>query len=275
MKQWRIVLSITGPIRKKNSIYPYEFALSRFAGRFGDRELGSITSDDILSFLNQITEGTKQSTKRTRYSCLTAFFNLIKNTVDPELQNPCNVPMIKKLFKWGRPMHWTIIDKEVVDEIIFRTVKPRNRLMLELMARGGMRISEVLKLTARDVEDRKLLLREPKSGRETEVVFIPKKVAERLKDYIRQRQIGPDERIFPITYPAAWAVVHKAGKMVGIHLRPHDLRRHAATYASRSGTPIEIVSKVILRHANLATTQQYLGKVSDVEAMRWIDNLHG
>jgi len=35
---------------------------------------------------------------------------------------------------------------------------------------------------------------------------------------------------------------------VGILLRPHDLRRHAVTYASRSGTPIEIVSKVVLRH---------------------------
>jgi integrase len=172
-------------------------------------------------------------------------------------------------------VHWTILDKEVVDEIIFRTMKPRNRLMLELMARGGMRISEVLKLIPTDVEDRKLLLREPKSGKEAEVVFIPKKVAERLRDYIRQQQIGPDTRIFPITYPAAWSVVHKAGKMVGIHLRTHDLRRHAATYASRSGTPIEIVSKVILRHSNLATTQQYLGKVSDAEAMRWIDNLHG
>jgi integrase/recombinase XerD len=35
------------------------------------------------------------------------------------------------------------------------------------------------------------------------------------------------------------------------------------------------VSKVILRHANLSTTQRYLGKVSDTEAMRWIENLYG
>ena len=41
------------------------------------------------------------------------------------------------------------------------------------------------------------------------------------------------------------------------------------------GVPIEIVSKVILRHANLSTTQCYLGKISDVEAMRWIENLYG
>lgn len=58
----------------------------------------------------------------------------------------------------------------------------------------------------------------------------------------------------------------ESGSMVGVHLKPHDLRRHAATYASRSGVPIEIVSKVTLRHANLPTTQHYLGKVSNIEA---------
>jgi len=68
--------------------------------------------------------------------------------------------------------------------------------------------------------------------------------------------------------------VLRAGKMVGIHLRPHDLRRHDATYASRFGVPIEIISKIILRHANLSTTQLYLGKISDTEAMRWIENLY-
>jgi len=61
---------------------------------------------------------------------------------------------------------------------------------------------------------------------------------------------------------------------VNIHLRPHDLRRSAATYASRSGVPLEIVSKVILRHSNLSTTQMYLGKISDTEAMKWIENLY-
>ena len=87
--------------------------------------------------------------------------------------------------------------------------------------------------------------------------------------------IQSHERIFPITYTAARVIAKKAGSMVGVHLKPHDLRRHAATYASRSGVPIEIVSKVILRHANLSTTQRYLGKVSDMEAMRWIENLYG
>ena len=64
--------------------------------------------------------------------------------------------------------------------------------MLELMARGGMRINEVLKLTPRDVDDRKLILHNPKSGKEVEVVYIPQKVATGSKSIFavsRQPQI--------------------------------------------------------------------------------------
>jgi integrase/recombinase XerD len=183
--------------------------------------------------------------------------------------------MLKKAYRSPGLIRWNILEKEVVDEVIFRTLKPRNRLILELMARGGMRISEVLQLTPADIEDRRLTLSTPKSGKEREIVFIPQKVADRLREYINQKKIGLDRRIFPISYTAGRRVVNTAGKVVGIHLRPHDLRRHAATYASRSGVPIEIVRKVILRHANLSTTQRYLGTVSDNEAIRWIDNLYG
>lgn len=125
---------------------------------------------------------------------------------------------MRKTFKTAKGKAWTILDRDVVDEIIFKTDNSRNRLLLELMARGGMRVGEVLNLKVQNIHGRKL---------------------------------------------------------VNMKLNPHDLRRHAATYASRSGVPIEIVSKIILRHANLSTTQRYLGKVSDTEAIHWIDNLYG
>jgi len=260
---------------KRNTLKTYQHILSKLTLHFGERELNSLTPEEVLSFLTSINQGTKQLTKRTRYSQLTSFFNFITQNLDPDFRSPCDTPMLKKLYRSSGSIRWTILEKEVVHEIIFRTIKPRNRLILELMARGGMRIGEVLKLTPNDIEDRKLTLRTPKSGKEREMVFIPQKTADRLKEYITTKVIGSGQRIFPISYTAGREVVNKAGKVVGIHLRPHDLRRHAATYASRSGVPIEIVSKVILRHANLSTTQRYLGTVSDVEAMRWIDNLYG
>lgn len=107
--------------------------------------------------------------------------------------------MLKKLFRLGKLARWQIHEKETIDEIIFRTIKVRNRLMLELMARGGMRVGEVLNLRGADVDDQKLTIRNPKSGKTSEVVFIPKKLADRLKDYVKARGIEGDKRIFPIS----------------------------------------------------------------------------
>jgi len=259
---------------KENSIRAYLLVLTKFCDEFGSDDLKEITTERALSFLNRVTEGKKQQTKKTRYSHLLAFFNFIKNHIDQDFRNPCDTPMLKKLFRAKPSYNWDIIEKETVDEIIFRTSKPRNRLMLELMARGGMRIGEVLKLTPADIYERRLTLKDPKSGREQEFIFIPPRLADRLKDYVRQKDIQYHERIFPICYEVAREMVAKAGGVVDIHLRPHDLRRHAATYASRSGVPIGIVSKIILRHSNLSTTERYLGKISDVEAMKWIDTLY-
>ena len=252
----------------------YQPMLTQFENHFGDREVGSITSEEVLSFLTKINKDTKQTTKRLRYALLNAFFNLIKNTLDKKIQNLCDTMILRKIFRNTRGIQWTIFEKETIDEIIFKTTNLRNRLMLELMARGGMRIGEVLKIRPRDVDSRKIILRAPKSGRESELVFIPQKVADRLKEYIRVNNIDLDQRIYPLTYGGVREIVKRAGKLAGVTLKSHDLRRHAATYASRSGTPIEIVSKVILRHANLSTTQRYLGKVSDAEAVRWIENLY-
>jgi integrase len=142
-------------------------------------------------------------------------------------------------------------------------------------AKSDTRISEVLKLTPTDTDGRKLTLRNPKSGKDRELVYIPQRLSNRLEEYIRMNGFGNDERIFPITYTTARYMARKAGKIVDVFLRPHDLRKFASSYAYKSGAPIEIASKIILGHANLSTTQRHLGKVSDIEAMRWIGNLYG
>ena len=136
---------------KPNTIRAYESILTRFSLVFGDKDLEEISSEDILTFLNKITDGRKQQTKRTRYSHLNAFFNFIGTNIEERLQNPCANQLLKKLYKANAPVRWDSFEKETIDEVIFRTTKLRNRLLLELMARGGMRIGEVLKLTPDDI----------------------------------------------------------------------------------------------------------------------------
>jgi hypothetical protein len=72
-----------------------------------------------------------------------------------------------------------------------------------------------IKLTGGDVGVQKLVISHPKSGKETEVVFIPKKLADRPKDYLKASGIEGEQRIFPITYTATRVMVRKAGAMVG------------------------------------------------------------
>jgi integrase len=220
--------------RKKNTIRAYRWVINKFCNDFDGEDLSEISSEKILQFLNAITNGCKPQTKRVRFTHLSSFFNFLKNNLDLNFQNPCDLPMLRKLFRPKVTVSWNILGKETVDEIIFRTTNVRNRLILELMARGGMRIGEVLKLTPHDILDRKLILNDTKSGKEQEIVFIPQKVADRLKEYVRFQKMAPKQMIFPICYGAARAMVKKAGQVVGIKLRPHDLRRHAATFASRS-----------------------------------------
>jgi integrase len=201
---------------KHNTIRAYKFTIAKFNQNFANLNLNEVSTDDILYFMSKFTEGRKPQTKRIRFSHLTAFFNFMRNNFDCDFKNPCDSPMLRKLFRPKAVVHWDIIEKETVDEIIFRTDNVCNRLMLELMARGGMRVGEVLKLTPADILGRKLILNDTKSGNEQELIFIPQKVADRLKEYVRVQKIAPTRMIFPICYGAARAMVGKAGRLVGI-----------------------------------------------------------
>jgi len=69
--------------------------------------------------------------------------------------------------------------------------------MLDLMARGGLRVGEVLKIGPVDIRDRKTTLAGPTSGKEPEVVFIPQKAAD---DPGVEKQ--PSGRPPPVKWPA-------------------------------------------------------------------------
>jgi hypothetical protein len=59
--------------------------------------------------MSKVSDGTKQNTKKLRFTLLSAFFNFIKNSVNPDFQNPCDNPALRKLFKAGKPVTWSAL----------------------------------------------------------------------------------------------------------------------------------------------------------------------
>ncbi len=259
---------------KQRTQQSYNYILHRFETLFADRPLESIGSEEICQFLEVLTEHSSKSTRRLRYAQIKAFYNLMIENCCLNMKNPCSASLLSKSFKAPKREAGKILDKETVDEMIYNAKCLRDRLILEFQPRCGLRVGEVLSLRVKDISDRKLLLEGPKSGKEGEVAFMPEQVAKRLIEYINKENLSPEDRLFPLCYSTARSLVKRSGEKLNVKISPHDLRRHSATYASRNGVPMEIISKVILRHQDLKTTQMYLGKVSDTEAIRWMDTLH-
>ena len=260
---------------KEKTRESYGYLFRNLEALLDDVALEIISPQDLYQFLLILGEGRARSTARLRYAQLKSLFNFIIEGTHTSMTNPCSDPLLSKTFRAPRVKQREIIGKEIVDEIIYRCRKTRDRLILELQARCGLRIGEVLGLRAADVNGRRLILKRPKSGRDEESAFMPETLAGRLKAYLEAQNLLPDQRIFPICYSTARSLVKRLGDKMDVKIRPHDLRRHSATYASRNGIPLEVISKIILRHQDLKTTQMYLGRISEAEALRWMDVLHG
>ena len=259
---------------RESTLRNYTITFSKFLPKFKDCEVEKINSNEIYQYLEQALANHKQATRHLRFTQIKSFFNFCINILNIDIKNPCNTALLNKTFRVNRALSRTIVNKDLIDEIIYRTTKTRDRLLLELQARCGLRVGEVLKLRPGNVEGRRITIESPKSGKDLEFAYMPTVVADKLNNYITQNNIPPEQKVFNLSYSGARNAVRKAGGLLGIILKPHDLRRYSATYASRNGIPLEVVSKVILRHQDLKTTQIYLGKISQEEALRWVDNLH-
>ena len=97
---------------------------------FGDATLSGVSSQALYQFLLLLAEGLARSTARLRYAQLKAFFNFVIERSRASMANPCNDSLLSKTFRALRMKQREIIGREVVDEIIYRCQKTRNRLIL-------------------------------------------------------------------------------------------------------------------------------------------------
>jgi len=142
---------------KARTIRSYQLLLQRFQVQHGERSFDSIGSDEIFQFLETVTGDHSKSTRRLRYAQMKAFFNFLIDKCSLNLKNPCNASLLSKAFKTPKQVARRILDREIVEELIYNTQTLRDRLILELQARCGLRIGETLKIKVSDVSDRRLI----------------------------------------------------------------------------------------------------------------------
>jgi len=136
----------------------------------------------------------------------------------------------------------------------------RNRLMVRLMLRTGMRVGEISRLRVEDLVDldkQVIYVRKSKGGNDRIVLADPE-TAKILRQFSADRTSGP---IFGIKPHAIQHIVKKMARTAGVRnadlMTPHKLRHSFAINWVQHGGDIESLRR-LLGHKSLATTQIYL-----------------
>jgi integrase len=156
----------------------------------------------------------------------------------------------------------------------------RNRALLYALADSGARISEVLRLTADDIRGAhvneqgiwSIEVRGKGRGQHGRMVTLrfTSPALSSMKEYLKARvdpgaialfvshaKTRPEYRGTPLSPNAAWCMIQKAARDLGLpHIHPHDFRHWRATQMLREGVPIDQVQRY-LNHRSIQTTQLY------------------
>lgn len=161
---------------------------------------------------------------------------------------------------------------EQVRRLIAAARNERNRLLLEVLWQTGGRISEVLAVTAEDIDltnrqIRLLTLKQPKDRRLRPIehrrwIPIPDRLATDLASYLLKRGTK-ESRLFPISRVRAFEIVRDAARAAGLTadtghgIGPHTLRHSFAVNCLNQGVPINVL-KDLLGHSSILTSMIYL-----------------
>jgi site-specific recombinase XerD len=147
----------------------------------------------------------------------------------------------------------------------------RDRLMVELALKSGMRRGELANLEVRDIHGDFLVVRRGKYEKDR-AIPLPPDLTARLGSYIKDKK--PTEKVFNLTGPSITMKIKKFARKAGLgDLHAHALRHKFATDLLEHGADIRSVQQ-LLGHENLSTTQVYLA-VTDKRLREAVNLLEG
>ena len=153
---------------------------------------------------------------------------------------------------------------------------PRDRLLIELLMRTGLRLEEVCNLTVDDVvegpEGAWLRVRHGKGAKDRVVPLDTGRVrlSKKLRDYIRQERpaAAGSSALFltrrsrdgvyePLSRRAVQLMMRRISRDTGIRVHPHKFRHSFATRALAAGVDVMALQRV-LGHTSLAMVSRYV-----------------
>ncbi len=247
----------------------YEYDLNKFISYLKENHINSfnkVTVGNIENYLKYISNLNSRSISRNITSINNLFIFLLKEK--RVKKNPCEFidrPKIKKSL----PDTLSVEEVSNLLDIPLKTKYDyRNKAMLELMYGSGLRVSELISLTMRNIDLENDIVRCLGKGSKERIVPINDYSMYYLKLYIDKRNLflinGLNDYLFlnnhgkQMTRQGFFKNLKKILLEKGIkkNVTPHTLRHSFATHMLSGGADLRSI-QILLGHSDISTTKIY------------------
>ncbi|MEJ2286385.1 MAG: tyrosine-type recombinase/integrase [Desulfobacterales bacterium] len=241
--------------------------LSFFANR-GNTVLEQLSREDIEAFVEALQDrGLKPTTVNTRLRNVYAFVRyLILDYTGFDwglMERKVKVKLPDRLPR--------AIDSQHLDQLLGAIDDCRDRALILLLLRTGMRIGELLncKLQDIDLNEQKILIYQSDKTAVGRAVYYSTDAQQALLAWLRLRDPGKQHLFYgqkdkPLCYEAARSIFQRCLQKADLQYRGytlHCLRHTFATDLLNAKMPLECL-RVLLGHSNLEITRRY-ARLSD------------
>jgi len=256
----------------KNTIYSYLRDLIAFSNFIGEEyeinQIENINKEHIHLYLKELSKtNCTNSISRKLVSLRMLYIFLVKeNIVKENLMSSFTLPKRDKKLPIVLSQEEMI---EILDEIIVcDAISSRNRCMVELLYATGMRISELLNLTLKDLNIKMGFIKVIGKGNKERMIPIGSYVGEILEQYINDYRaefnIKNDSLLFfnkhgqRLSREEFYSILQTIVNSTSItkKVSPHTFRHTFATHLLENGADLRSIQE-LLGHSDISTTTIY------------------
>jgi integrase/recombinase XerC/integrase/recombinase XerD len=233
-----------------------------FCGKSGKRDLQEIERADLEAFIeSEQDRGLRISTVRTRLACIIAFLHFLVE------QEVIAGSILKRRMKLKLPeVLPRAMNPSDVKKLLAAIDDIRDRALILLLLRTGMRIGEALglRLNDLDIRDRKVHLFQGEKNSMGRVVYLSDDVLLALKLWLRQRDQNKEFVFYgqgnkPVCYSTGRSRFVKYIQKAGLESKGytvHCLRHTFASELLNAGMRLECLQQ-LLGHQDIEVTRRY------------------